>query len=107
MSVESKDSLDKNKMTTRADIERWLKAGKSSRATHMIVVCDTFSYEDYPVYVMPGENVKEKESEYNEKNMQRVMKIYSFSKDLKKQLKKNRNFDYSRERKTKYQWIKE
>ncbi len=42
---------------SRADIKRWFRNGKKNGATHMIVVCDTFDYEDYPVYVEKGESV--------------------------------------------------
>lgn len=69
-------------MTTREDIERWLNDAPKG-ATHMIVVCDTFDYEDYPVYVMPGEDVKEKEHRYSI-NMQRVMETIVLSPKSKK-----------------------
>lgn len=59
-------------MTTREDIARWIE-NAPKQATHMIVVCDTFDYEDYPVYVMPEENVKEREQYFNMANMQKVM----------------------------------
>ena len=42
---------------TRDEILAWFDRGAALGATHMIVVCDTFSYEDYPVFVMPGEDV--------------------------------------------------
>jgi hypothetical protein len=45
---------------TQEDIRRWLKEAKKEGATHVIVVCDSFDHEDYPVPVMPGENVREK-----------------------------------------------
>jgi len=43
--------------TTQAMIREWFQDGKSQNYTHMIVVCDTFSYEDYPDYVSHGEDV--------------------------------------------------
>lgn len=46
----------------------------------MIVVCDTYNHEDYPVYVMPGEDaqsdVRKMVEEYGKKSMQRVMEVY-------------------------------
>ncbi len=69
-------------MTTREDIDRWIENAPKG-ATHMIVVCDTFDYEDYPVYVMPGEEVKEKEQHFNMANMQRVMETIVLSKTKK------------------------
>lgn len=45
--------------TTREDITGWLHRGQEKGATHMIVVCDTFDWSDYPVFVMPGEAARE------------------------------------------------
>ena len=42
---------------TRKDIKTWFVEGKEKGATHMIIVCDSFSYEDYPVFVMPKNSV--------------------------------------------------
>jgi hypothetical protein len=80
--------------TTKGDILNWLQDGHERGATHMIVVCDTFDHDDYPVYVMPDEDVHKKESEYSGKNMQRVMEVYKLSGDLKNQLDTPRNFRY-------------
>jgi hypothetical protein len=52
----------------------------------MIVVCDTYDYEDYPVYVKPGEDACEKVKEYNGPNMQRVMEVYSLTSPKEPQL---------------------
>ena len=72
--------------TTRQEIREWLERGKAQGATHMIVVCDTYDHEDYPVFVMPGEDAKARHSEYNGQNMQRVMEVYSYARDLEEQL---------------------
>ena len=80
--------------TTREDISRWLQEGKERGATHMIVVCDTFDWEDYPVYVLPGENVREKAAEYDGKEMQKIMEVYSLSQDLEAQLDEHRAGHY-------------
>ena len=63
-------------------------------ATHMIVVCDTFDHDDYPVYVKKGQHVREIEAEYNGKNMQCVMEVYNLKKSIKKQLAEHRSFNY-------------
>ena len=59
------------------DIERWIAFGKVKGATHVISVCDTFSHCDYPVYVMPGENLDDKKSKYNRKDMQKINEVIS------------------------------
>lgn len=80
-------------MTTRNEIKYWLYEGKADRnKTHMIVVCDTFDWENYPVYVTRQERAREKYKEYNEKNMQRVIEVYSYKDDLESQLNEGRAF---------------
>ena len=44
--------------TTAEDIGRWFDEGVEEGATHMIVVCDTYDYEDYPVFVKKGQDVR-------------------------------------------------
>lgn len=70
---------------SKEDIRRWLNHGKESGATHMIVVCDTYDHENYPVYVMPDENVRERSKEFDGRNMQTIMEVYSYKHDLEKQ----------------------
>ena len=45
--------------TTREDIRRWLERSKQEPgATNMVVLCDTFDYSDYPVYVYSAEEAR-------------------------------------------------
>lgn len=74
---------------TREDIAQWFMEGQRQSATHMIVVCDTYDWEDYPVYVLLQENVREKVAKQG-----RVMEIYSLSKSLDMQLNEHRAFHY-------------
>ena len=64
--------------TSIDDIRRWLEEAPKG-STHMLVVCDTFDYEDYPVYVKPAENVYTVAQEHNGPNMTKLMEVYSFS----------------------------
>lgn len=57
------------------DVERWKETAREKGATHIISVCDTFDYDDYPVYVMPNEDVNERAAKYNGANMQRINEI--------------------------------
>jgi hypothetical protein len=59
---------------TYEGFENWKKRGKEMGATHLISVCDTWDYDDYPVFVMPDDNVDEVASKYCS-NMQRVNEI--------------------------------
>jgi hypothetical protein len=73
--------------TTRDDIKRWIEQGLALEGvTHMIVVCDTFEYEDYPVYVTEDQIPQEVYEEYHAQNMQKVMEIYDLRADLEEQI---------------------
>lgn len=80
--------------TSRQEIERWIKRGKDQNATHVIVVCDTFDYEDYPVFVKEGQDVRKVFEAYSGKNMQRVMEVYNLSMDIQKQLNEHRAMNF-------------
>jgi hypothetical protein len=72
--------------TNHVEIAQWLAHAKAEGASHMLVVCDGFDYEDYPVLVMPGEDVEKKVDEYNALGMQNVMEVYHMQIDLAMQL---------------------
>lgn len=80
--------------TSKEEIGRWFDEGVKQGATHMIVVCDTYDWEDYPVYVMPNEDAYVKYNERNGENMQRVMEVYNLKINKKEQLKENRTFNF-------------
>lgn len=82
-------------MSTDANkIRRWLVAGKRKRATHVIVVCDTFDHTDTPVYVAPGQDARAVSDAESRKPMQRVMEVYNLAMDIDAQLKEYRAFNY-------------
>lgn len=73
--------------TTRDDIRAWLSEGKRKGATHVIILCDTFDYCDYPVYVMPGQNAREvADAQCKNGAMTRVMECYSLALPIEAQL---------------------
>jgi hypothetical protein len=77
----------------KQDISDWFDAGVRQKSTHLIVVCDTFDYEDYPVYVAPSEDVRLKVIEHTG-NMQKVMEVYNLSMPKQAQLDERRAFNY-------------
>ncbi len=77
-----------------ADISKWFDNGVAKGATHMIIVCDTWDYEDYPVYVQKDENAFKIEKKYNSSNMQKVMEVYSLSLSKEEQMNERRSFHY-------------
>lgn len=74
--------------TTPEMIRGWFMAGRQMGATHMIVACDTFDWDDYPVYVMPGQDVREISQKYDVGHypMQKIMEVYALHLDLDAQL---------------------
>lgn len=81
--------------TTIDDLKRWFQEGVEQGATHMIVVCDTFDWEDFPVYVTPEEDVRKRVSEEGSKEMQRVMEVYNLKKSMADQFEAGtRVFNY-------------
>lgn len=78
--------------TTQSEIRRRLAEGKAKGATHTIIVCDTFDHEDYPVHVMPDDDVRKKAA--NPGEMQRVMEVYSHRLDHEAQLAEHRAFHF-------------
>lgn len=75
--------------TTTRELWRWLSEGKRQGATHMIVACDVFAWEDFPVYVLPGESTREKAREHT-----KIMEVYSLSKDWDEQLQQHRVWNW-------------
>lgn len=72
-------------MTTRADIEQWLER-RNDNHTHMLVVVDTFDYDDFPVFVSKEQDVNQVVDSFRKKEMTRVMEVYNLNMDLQKQL---------------------
>jgi hypothetical protein len=44
--------------TTQKELESWFNEGVKNGATHMIIVCDTYDWTDYPAYIYPAEDVR-------------------------------------------------
>lgn len=57
----------------------WLDRGVHDKHAFMLVVCDTFDWEDYPVYADSLTELKQKAEEHHGPNMQKVMECYDLS----------------------------
>lgn len=73
--------------TNKAMLEEWFDSGIAQKATHMIVVRDTFSHENYPVYVKENEDCREQAKKYDEVYMQRLIEVYDLRKSKESQFK--------------------
>lgn len=70
-------------MALLAEIKHWFDKAKKIGSTHMIVVCDQYDHEDYPIGVYSKIDAEKCLKEYdacNGKNMQQVMEVYDISK---------------------------
>jgi len=74
-------------------IRQWLQHAKDEgNISHVIIVCDTFDYEDYPVNVKIGQDVYKHIKHYSYNNMQRVMEVYNLKMDIERQLSEPRAY---------------
>lgn len=80
--------------TTQNDIRGWLARAAEKGATHMIVACDTFDWEDYPVFVLPGEDARTVAKQHDGPNMSKLMEVYHMGMDLEAQVSAGRSFNY-------------
>lgn len=76
--------------TTKPDIYRWLQSARSQGKSHVVVVVDTFSHEDYPIYT---DNPRA-EATRVQGTGDRVMEVYSVNQDWHHQLAEVRAFHY-------------
>lgn len=77
--------------TTRNDINVWLtKFGNKDDHSHMIVVTDTYDYEDYPVFVARGTDIQDALKEQKAKSMVKVIEVYSYDQPLVPQIDAHR-----------------
>ena len=80
-------------MTTKNEIRGWLDRAKERGATHMIVAIDTFEMSDFPVFVMPGDDIHAKVAEYQDASrMLKVMECYDLTLNIEDQLAEGRAF---------------
>lgn len=76
---------------SKEDIRRWLQSAKqNAKNTHVVIVTDTWDYDDYPVNVSSDEKVQDVIANYRGKSMQSVMEVYNLSLDIEEQLFQHR-----------------
>ncbi len=68
------------------DIRGYVERGQKNGSTHVIIACDTFDNDNYPVFVSPTENVREKIDDINKAKMQRIDEVYNLQIPIEPQL---------------------
>jgi len=75
-------------VTTREEISAWFDEGAKLGSDYMIVMTDTFDWDDYPSYYS-GDNITRHVASKNF-NMQKVMEVYDLRLDRESQLNQHR-----------------
>lgn len=75
-------------MTTKEEISRWFDQGVEQKSRFMIVMCDTFDHDDYPVFFNSALECSMRVKDPGA--MQRPMEVYDLSKDKQHQLDQHR-----------------
>lgn len=74
---------------TKNDVERWVSDGIKSGAMYVVSVCDTFDYDDYPVYCKDDKELAEAKLKYNGSNMQRINEVITLAHHMEKNMLKD------------------
>lgn len=73
---------------SREDIERWFNEGVETGARYMLVICDTYDHDDYPVFCKDADHAKSRMKSPGQ--MQRIMECYDLQADKAAQMKQHR-----------------
>lgn len=85
--------LERGENMKKEEIREMVTRGNTGEYSHVIICCDTFDYEDYPVYVKYGENIKKVVANYNNGSTKnKVMEVYNYNLDLEKQINEERAY---------------
>lgn len=90
-------------MTTEFDITRWFRDGKEKGCTHLMVVCNTLTGNDRPIFVLAGEDARKKAAKYGcpaadgrptrpNSNGDKVLEVYRLNRSLEQQLQQIQAF---------------
>jgi hypothetical protein len=60
---------------SRKDMDRWISTARERGDEYIISVCDTFDWDDYPVYCEDKEAVRRKRVDVDGVNMQTINEV--------------------------------
>jgi len=75
-------------------IKVWLGQAQEKGCTHLMVVCDDFDFDDYPVFITSAMDVRKEYEDRHQKDMQRVMEVYDLNMDIEEQLREHRSIHF-------------
>lgn len=68
-------------MAAMDKISQWFDEGKATGDAYMLIVTDTFDYEDYPSYASSEETARAQVKQYANAPMSQVMEVYDLKAD--------------------------
>lgn len=57
------------------DVNRWIATAKKDKMEFIVSVCDTFDWDDYPIYCKDEADMEKQKKLHNGVNMQRVNEV--------------------------------
>ena len=66
---------------SRKDVNRWIDTAKTKGCKYIISVCDTFDWDDYPVYIKNMDELIMRIDNYDGTNMQEINEIIRINDD--------------------------
>lgn len=73
---------------TKDDLRRWFRHGVAEGQAYLIVLCDTFDWDDYPKYAARKDWAQQIVD--NPGDMQKVMEVYDLNMDMETQMTERR-----------------
>lgn len=68
-------------VASRTDVDRWIATAKEEGNKFIISVCDTFDYDDYPMYAKDEKELEKKKEEVRNASMQRINEVITINED--------------------------
>ena len=66
---------------TRQEVDQWIKEARENDFHYIISVCDTYDWDDYPVFCKTFDELHEKYHEYSGKEMQKINEVIRVNHD--------------------------
>lgn len=60
---------------SKEDVNGWINAAKESNKRYIISVCDTFEWDDYPIFCDDRDNLVKRIPEFHNTNLQKINEI--------------------------------
>jgi len=66
---------------TRKEVDGWIESAKENKISYILSVCDTWDYDDYPIFCKDLNELTEAYYKHDNVNMQRINEIINIEGD--------------------------